>query len=94
MRIEKNAPHSRRTIRGMAMDAEIPKKMKAFESYPWETLERVWRSLFPVMACILAENGSNALDLPHVGKEAEKNAREAVWEVPVRSRLVTNAARF
>ena len=55
---------------------------------------RVWRSLFAVMACILAENGSSAFDLPHVGKEAEKNVGEAVWEVPVRSRLVTDAARF
>ena len=79
---------------GGSIEDIVSNTMKAFESYPWETLERVWRSLFAVMACILAENGSNAFDLPHVGKEAEKNAGEAVWEVPVRSGLVIDAARF
>ncbi|CAN0458152.1 unnamed protein product, partial [Discosporangium mesarthrocarpum] len=36
---------------------------------PWETLERVWQSLFAVLGEVLGSKGNNSYKLPHLGKE-------------------------
>ncbi|CAN0455030.1 unnamed protein product [Discosporangium mesarthrocarpum] len=43
--------------------------MEAFDVYPWETLERVWQSLFAVLGEVLGCKGDNSYKLPHLGKE-------------------------
>ncbi|CAM9871901.1 unnamed protein product [Discosporangium mesarthrocarpum] len=43
--------------------------MEAFNVCPWETLERVWQSLFAVLGEVLGSKGGNSYWLPHLGKE-------------------------
>ncbi|CAN0100174.1 unnamed protein product [Discosporangium mesarthrocarpum] len=43
--------------------------MEAFDVYPQETLERVWKSLFPVLGEVLGSKGDNSYKLPQLGKE-------------------------
>ncbi|CAN0431314.1 unnamed protein product [Discosporangium mesarthrocarpum] len=43
--------------------------MEAFNVCPWETLERVWQSLFAVLGKVLGSKGDNDYKLPHLDKE-------------------------
>ncbi|CAN0224408.1 unnamed protein product [Discosporangium mesarthrocarpum] len=43
--------------------------MEALNVCPWETLERVWQSLFAVLGEVLGSKGDNSCKLPHLGKE-------------------------
>ncbi|CAM9874669.1 unnamed protein product [Discosporangium mesarthrocarpum] len=43
--------------------------MEAFNVCPWETLERVWQSLFAVLGEVIGSEGYNSYKLPHLGKE-------------------------
>ncbi|CAN0494001.1 unnamed protein product, partial [Discosporangium mesarthrocarpum] len=42
--------------------------MEAFNVCPWETLERVWQSLFAVLGQVVGSKGDNRYKLPHLGK--------------------------
>ncbi|CAN0498034.1 unnamed protein product, partial [Discosporangium mesarthrocarpum] len=43
--------------------------MEVFNVCPWETLERVWQSLFAFLGEVLGSKGNNSYKLPHLGKE-------------------------
>ncbi|CAM9413288.1 unnamed protein product, partial [Choristocarpus tenellus] len=40
-----------------------------FNVYPWETLERVWQSLFAVYGEVLGSKGNNVFNIPYLSKE-------------------------
>ncbi|CAM9764240.1 unnamed protein product, partial [Discosporangium mesarthrocarpum] len=61
--------------------------MEAFNVCPWETLERVWQSLFAVLGEVLGSKGNNSYKLSHIFLHLGKEKLGRAGKLPVNGRV-------